>query len=105
VLVMDEPTAGVDAESQANLVGTLGRLVGAGLTLVIVTHEVSPLRPLLTRVVELADGRIVRDGPPRDGQAHDAGHDPAHADPARTAPGWLDRSGLGPGEHPGPGGS
>ena len=41
VLVMDEPTAGVDAGSQANLVATLGELVAAGLTLVVVTHEVS----------------------------------------------------------------
>jgi zinc transport system ATP-binding protein len=63
VLVMDEPTAGVDAESQANLVATLSRLVASGLTLVIVTHDVEPLRPLLTRVVAMADGRIVHDGP------------------------------------------
>ena len=103
VLVMDEPTAGVDAESQVNLVATLGRLVAAGLTLVIVTHEVRPLRPLLTRVVTMADGRIVRDQPARElapdepgPHEHDAGHDPAHADPARTPPGWLDGHGLGP---------
>jgi zinc transport system ATP-binding protein len=103
VLVMDEPTAGVDAESQANLVATLGRLVGSGLTLVIVTHEVRPLQPLLTRVVAMADGRIVGDGPPPgpqplelDRPEHHPGHDPAHADPARTPPGWLDGHGLGP---------
>jgi zinc transport system ATP-binding protein len=61
VLIMDEPTAGVDAESQQALVGTLLSLVKTGLTLVVVTHEIAPLRPVLTRVVALRNGRIVHD--------------------------------------------
>ena len=61
VLVMDEPTAGVDAAGQENLARTLGRLVGQGLTLVVVTHEIEPLAGLLTRIVELRDGHVVRD--------------------------------------------
>jgi zinc transport system ATP-binding protein len=61
VLIMDEPTAGVDAESQQALVHTLVSLVGSGLTLVIVTHEIAPLRPVLTRVVAMRGGRIVHD--------------------------------------------
>jgi zinc transport system ATP-binding protein len=61
VLIMDEPTAGVDAESQQALVRTLLSLVERGLTLVIVTHEIAPLRPVLTRVVAMRDGRIVHD--------------------------------------------
>jgi zinc transport system ATP-binding protein len=61
VLVMDEPTAGVDAAGQENLARTLTRLVGQGLTLVVVTHEIEPLAGLLTRVVELRDGHVVRD--------------------------------------------
>ena len=63
VLLMDEPTAGVDAAGQESLARTLARLVGQGLTLVIVTHETEPLAGLLTRVVELRDGRVVRDEP------------------------------------------
>ena len=63
VLIMDEPTAGVDAAGQENLVRTLTRLVGQGLTLVVVTHEIEPLLGLLTRVVELREGRVVRDEP------------------------------------------
>jgi zinc transport system ATP-binding protein len=61
VLIMDEPTAGVDAESQQALVHTLVSLVESGLTLVVVTHEVAPLRPVLTRVVAMRNGRIVQD--------------------------------------------
>jgi len=58
---MDEPTAGVDAASQASLVRTLQRLVAQGLTLLIVTHEVAPLAGVLTRVVLVEDGRITRE--------------------------------------------
>ncbi len=61
VLIMDEPTAGVDPESQQSLVRTLTALVGSGLTLVIVTHEIAALRPVLTRVVAMRSGRIVHD--------------------------------------------
>jgi zinc transport system ATP-binding protein len=61
VLIMDEPTAGVDAESQQALVRTLLSLVERGLTLVVVTHEIAPLRPVLTRVVAMRSGRIVHD--------------------------------------------
>ena len=61
VLVMDEPTAGVDAESQQALVRTLVTLVERGLTLVVVTHEIAPLRPILTRVVAMRGGRIQHD--------------------------------------------
>jgi zinc transport system ATP-binding protein len=63
VLIMDEPTAGVDAAGQVSLARTLTLLVGQGLTLVVVTHEVEPLLGLLTRVVELREGRVVRDEP------------------------------------------
>jgi zinc transport system ATP-binding protein len=61
VLIMDEPTAGVDAESQQALVRTLVSLVGTGLTLLVVTHEIAPLRPVLTRVVAMRNGRIGHD--------------------------------------------
>jgi zinc transport system ATP-binding protein len=63
---MDEPTAGVDAASQENLTRTLGRLVRQGLTLVVVTHEIDPIAGLLTRVVQMEDGRVVRDEPVAD---------------------------------------
>ena len=61
VLIMDEPTAGVDAESQQSLVRTLLSLVSSGLTLIVVTHEIAPLRPVLTRVVAMRSGQIVHD--------------------------------------------
>nr|WP_203993124.1 metal ABC transporter ATP-binding protein [Sphaerisporangium rufum] len=62
--VMDEPTAGVDAGSQRHLAGTLETLVGQGRTVLLVAHELGPMAPLITRVVELRDGLVARDGAP-----------------------------------------
>jgi len=62
VLVMDEPTAGVDAGNQRVLVDVLHRLVARGTTMVIVTHELEALEDLITRVVCLSGGRVDFDG-------------------------------------------
>ena len=99
VLIMDEPTAGVDAHSQENLVRTLDRLVDAGLTMLVVTHEITPLRPLLTRVVTVEGGRVVRDVPaeaavPGD-HCNDCGHDDEQRDPASHSRQLLGSAGIG----------
>lgn len=91
VLVMDEPTAGVDTASQEVLAEVLQSLAATGVTMVIVTHEIEALRGVITRVVEVTHGRISFDGTPGEyGQrfartisddhlhapgAHDAHHD------------------------------
>ncbi|WP_283134858.1 metal ABC transporter ATP-binding protein [Rhizohabitans arisaemae] len=62
--VMDEPTAGVDAASQQALAASMRRVAGEGKTVVLVAHELGPLAPVITRVVVLTDGEIVKDGPP-----------------------------------------
>ncbi len=84
VLVMDEPTAGVDAASQRSLATTLERLVARGLTLLVVTHELAPLAGIVDRVVAMEHGRVVHDGPVDEalaaGYAQDhPGHDRAHS--------------------------
>ena len=62
VLVMDEPTAGVDTASQTALAATLRLLADRGTTLLVVTHEVGPLRSVVARAVVLKDGRVRHDG-------------------------------------------
>jgi zinc transport system ATP-binding protein len=64
MLLLDEPTAGVDLVNQRALAGTLGQLGARGSTIVLVAHELGPLAPLVSRAVLLRDGRIVRDGAP-----------------------------------------
>jgi zinc transport system ATP-binding protein len=61
LLVLDEPTAGVDARNQASLAAALHELAGDGRTVVLVAHELGPLEPLVTRTVELGHGRIVHE--------------------------------------------
>ncbi|TAL13780.1 MAG: metal ABC transporter ATP-binding protein [Frankiales bacterium] len=80
LLVLDEPTAGVDAESQHALADTLAALVAGGTTVVVVTHELGPMSDLVTRAVTLAAGRVLHDGPPPD-LDHLHLHDPHHAHP------------------------
>lgn len=64
VLVMDEPTAGVDAQNQAALADVLEGLAARGTSMVIVTHELTALRSIVTRVVAMDAGRIAFDGTP-----------------------------------------
>ena len=64
VLIMDEPTAGVDAANQHVLADVLDRLVERDVTMVIVTHELGALERLLTRIVVVDGGRIRFDGTP-----------------------------------------
>ena len=63
VLVLDEPTAGVDQASQQALADALGVLKGRGATIVLVAHELGPMQPLIDRVIVMRDGRIASDGP------------------------------------------
>ena len=92
LLVLDEPTAGVDLASQAVLAGTLAELVAGGTTVVLVAHELGPLHPLITRALTMADGRVLHDGaPPEPDHLHV--HDPEHAHPVHevgesTAAAW-----------------
>jgi zinc transport system ATP-binding protein len=78
--IMDEPTAGVDAASQAALASTLGELIDKGRTVVLVAHELGPLEPLITRCLVLGDGRITHKGPPPRPVGEHAlpGHDHVH---------------------------
>lgn len=64
LLLLDEPTAGVDVGAQAALSDVLSGLAASGTTIAVVTHDLEPFAPLLTRVVWVIQGRIEYDGPP-----------------------------------------
>jgi zinc transport system ATP-binding protein len=90
--VMDEPTAGVDSESQQLLADTLSGLVDQGKTVLLVAHELGPLESLITRAVVLRDGFVCHDGPPPRAVGTHAlpGHDHVHPHCAETPVGPLD---------------
>jgi zinc transport system ATP-binding protein len=107
VLIMDEPTAGVDLASQEVLSQVLARLVGRGATMLIVTHELQAVRGVLTRIVQLNGGKVTFDGTPavygRSQGAPSADHDGHHHDDelpaAFPAAGPLDHVSHLPGGH------
>ncbi len=80
LLVLDEPTSGVDLASQQQLATSFGRLLERGTTILLVAHELGPLHPYVHRAVVLQDGRKVHDGaPPALDHLHST--DPEHAHP------------------------
>ena len=77
LLVLDEPTAGVDAESQESLARLLDRLRrDRQVTTLYVSHEFGAVEEIVERLV-LVRGGIVFDGPP--GTLPSEWHDPSHA--------------------------
>lgn len=66
VLVLDEPTTGLDANEQDAMLGLLGRLNAAGHTVVIITHALEVAAAWARRLVLLHRGRILADGPTRE---------------------------------------
>ena len=64
VLVLDEPFAGVDHDSQEALAATFRDLAASGVTLIIVLHEIGPLEGVVTRSICLDGGVVLYDGPP-----------------------------------------
>jgi iron complex transport system ATP-binding protein len=63
VLVLDEPTDGLDPAGQYHVLRAVSDIAGAGHAIVLVTHHVSDIVPEVTRIVMLKDGRVFDDGP------------------------------------------
>jgi zinc transport system ATP-binding protein len=80
LLVLDEPTAGVDAASQAAFAEALSTFVTGGGTALLVAHELGPLQPLVTRAIVVHNGRIAHDGAVPEPTGHHAHpqHDHVH---------------------------
>ncbi|BCK71565.1 putative ABC transporter ATP-binding protein [Streptomyces libani subsp. rufus] len=63
LLLLDEPTRGLDYAAKARLIEVLRTLAAEGHAIVLATHDVELAAELAHRVVILADGEIVADGP------------------------------------------
>jgi len=66
VLLLDEPTRGMDAASRHALEHAVADHASGGGTVVLATHDVELAARCATRVVVLGDGDMVADGPARD---------------------------------------
>jgi energy-coupling factor transport system ATP-binding protein len=63
LLLLDEPTRGLDYAAKARLALTLRELADGGHGVVLATHDVELAAELADRVVVLAEGEVVADGP------------------------------------------
>jgi energy-coupling factor transport system ATP-binding protein len=63
VLLLDEPTRGLDYSAKRRLATLLRTMAGDGHTVVLATHDVELVAEVATRVVVMADGEVVADGP------------------------------------------
>jgi energy-coupling factor transport system ATP-binding protein len=66
VLLLDEPTRGLDYGAKQRLCGVLAELAASGTTVLVATHDVELAAEVADRVVILADGEVVTDGPARE---------------------------------------
>jgi energy-coupling factor transport system ATP-binding protein len=65
VLILDEPTTGLDAEETAELMQRLALLNSEGKTIILITHDMKLVAEHARRVVMMAHGRVVLDSDPR----------------------------------------
>ena len=70
VMLFDEPTSALDPEMVKEVLDTMISLAEDGMTMLCVTHEMGFARSVADRVIFMADGRILEQGPPQEFFAH-----------------------------------
>lgn len=65
-MLFDEPTSALDPELVGEVLEVMKQLADDGMTMVVVTHEMSFAREVADRVIFMADGEIVEEGKPQD---------------------------------------
>jgi general L-amino acid transport system ATP-binding protein len=64
IMLFDEPTSALDPEMIAEVLDVMVSLAHDGMTMVCVTHEMGFARQVADRVIFMADGQIIEQGPP-----------------------------------------
>lgn len=66
VLLFDEPTSALDPEMVGEVLDVIRSVAETGVTMLIVTHEMSFARQVSDRVIFMEQGRIIEDSPPEE---------------------------------------
>jgi polar amino acid transport system ATP-binding protein len=66
VMLFDEPTSALDPEMIGEVLQVMKQLASDGMTMIVVTHEMGFARDVADRVIFMADGLIVEEGPPNE---------------------------------------
>lgn len=66
LLLLDEPTSALDPELVGEVLDTIKKIAKKGYTMLLVSHEMSFVRNVATRVIFLENGKIIEDGTPKE---------------------------------------
>ena len=66
VMLFDEPTSALDPEMVGEVLEVMKELAASGMTMVVVTHEMGFAREVGSRVLFMADGKLLEEGSPTD---------------------------------------
>ena len=64
IMLFDEPTSALDPELTVEVLNVMKQLADEGMTMIVVSHEMSFVRRVAGRLVMMDEGRIVEQGPP-----------------------------------------
>ena len=64
LMLFDEPTSALDPELVGEVLAVMRKLAEAGMTMIVVTHEMRFARQVGDRVIFMDEGRVVEEGPP-----------------------------------------
>ncbi len=65
-MLFDEPTSALDPEITGEVLSVMKDLANKEMTMAIVTHEMAFAKEVATRVIFMADGKIVEEGNPKE---------------------------------------
>ena len=64
LMLFDEPTSALDPEMVGEVLEVMKQLAKEGMTMVVVTHEMGFAREVGSRILFMADGKVLEEGPP-----------------------------------------
>ena len=70
LMLFDEPTSALDPELVGEVLAVMKKLATAGMTMIVVTHEMGFAREVADQLVFMDGGVVVESGPPRDVLSH-----------------------------------
>jgi polar amino acid transport system ATP-binding protein len=65
IMLFDEPTSALDPELGLEVLAVMRQLADAGMTMIVVTHEIHFAADVAERLIVMADGAIIEEGEPR----------------------------------------
>ena len=63
ILILDEPTAGIDIGSKAEIIALVRELAKSGKAIIVISSELSELLTAADRLIVMVDGRVARECP------------------------------------------